>query len=103
MTISAHNFNIDILFVYLLLYGLMNFKLFKGKSVLRFYFTKKKCEETEDKNKFVIMFKKGCPVPFPQLSLNIGIICKCSYRFFRIDYYLSSMSEVIKEISRNHQ
>ena len=41
ITISAHNFNIDILFVYLLLYGLMNFNLFKGKSVWRFYFTKK--------------------------------------------------------------
>ena len=40
ITISAHNFNIDILFVYLLLYGLMNFNLFKGKSVWRFYFTK---------------------------------------------------------------
>ena len=40
ITISAHNFNIDILFVYLLLYGLMNFYLFKGKSVWRFYFTK---------------------------------------------------------------
>ena len=45
ITILAHNFNIDILFVYLLLYGLMNFNLFKGKSVWRFYFTKK-CEET---------------------------------------------------------
>ena len=22
-------------------------------------------EETSDKNKFIIMFKKGCPVPFP--------------------------------------
>ena len=65
MTISAHNFNIDILFVYLLLYGLMNFNLFKGKRVWRFYFTKK-CEETSDKKKFVIIFKKGCPVPFPQ-------------------------------------
>ena len=44
------------------------------------------------------MFKKGCPVPFPQVSLNIGIICKCSDLFFSIDYYLLSMSEVIQEI-----
>ena len=43
------------------------------------------------------MFKKGCPVPFPQVSLNIGIICKST------DYYLLSMSEVVQEISRNHQ
>ena len=27
------------------------------------------------------MFKQGYPVPFPQVGLNIGIICKCSYRF----------------------
>ena len=27
------------------------------------------------------MFKKECLVSFPQVSLNIGIICKCSYRF----------------------
>ena len=44
------------------------------------------------------MFKEGCPVPFPQVSLNIGIICKCPQRFFSIDYYLLSMSEVIQEI-----
>ena len=44
------------------------------------------------------MFKKGCPVPFPQVSLNIGIICKCSNPFFSIHYYLLSMSEVTQEI-----
>ena len=45
------------------------------------------------------MLKKGCPVPFPQVSLNIGIICKCTYRF-SIDYYLLStcMNEDVQEI-----
>ena len=38
---SASFHIIDILFVYLLLYGLMNFNLFKGKSVAILFYKKK--------------------------------------------------------------
>ena len=42
------------------------------------------------------MFKKGCPVLFPQVNLNIGIICKWSFRFLVL---IDRATEILKSKS----